>query len=71
MLAANFVVNGGGHLRINFVEGARHWIIFHDVCEHLASGFWCSFSLAHVDFRVMQFHVLFGSLKRCESKFGV
>jgi len=32
------VVNGGGHLRIDFVERARHWIIFHDVSEHLASG---------------------------------
>ena len=40
VLAANFVIDGGGYLRIYFVERAGHGIIFHDVFGLLASSFW-------------------------------
>ncbi len=39
VLAADFVIDGGGHLRIGFVERAGHGIIFHDVFGLLASSF--------------------------------
>src|SRR5215469_3754114 len=41
MLAADFVVNGGGNLWINFTERAGHGIGFHNNSQHLAisSGF--------------------------------
>ena len=39
VLAANFVVDGSGHLGIYFVERERHAVIFHDgVSRLLAAG---------------------------------